>query len=163
MSNIFLYHSDVEGSCADENHKNWIDVNYVSWGSKRLITSTSSTRGDRESSNTIVTDLTLYKRMDRATAKLFLLACCGKGSEIKIHLSKTGDGRGAGVYMEYILKNAIISEYSMAAKANNNRRPLEELTISFIGVEAKYTQYDNDGIAQAPIAVGFDTATNTTL
>lgn len=35
------------------------------------------------------------------------------------------------------------------------------MTISFLDAEVKYTPYDEDGNALAPIAVAFDTATNT--
>lgn len=63
--------------------------------------------------------------------------------------------------MEYTLKNAIISDYHVSGSKLNPNRPLEHITISFTEVEVKYTPYDEDGNAQAPIAVGFDTATNT--
>lgn len=163
MSNIFLFHPDARGETSDKHHTDWIDVDYISWGSQRLITSSTSTQGDRESSNTIITDLTLHKRMDRATAKLFILACCGGGKEIKIHLTKTGSGEGSETYMEYTLQNALISHYEMATKASSMRRPMEEIKISFVGLQMKYITYDNDNQSLAPIAVGFDTATNTKI
>lgn len=163
MSNIFLFHSDAEGESTDSGHNGWIDVNYVKWGNTRRITSNTSTQGDRESSNTIISDLTIFRQADKATPKLFLLACCGTGSEIKVHFTKTGTGQGADVFMEYVLKNAIVSEYSIAAKAQGRFRPTERLTISFVGLEKKYTPFDENGNAQAPLAVGFDTATNTVL
>ena len=78
-----------------------------------------------------------------------------------IHLAKTGSDQGADVYMEYILHNAIITEYNVTANRNDPHRPYEHITVSFVDLEVKYTPYDEDGHAMAPIAVGFDTATNT--
>ena len=136
MSNIFMFHPDAKGESSDNNHKDWMDIDYISWGSQRLITSSTSTQGDRESSNTIITDLTLHKHMDRATAKLFILACCGGGKEIKLHLSKTGAGNESDIYMEYILQNAIISHYDVAVKASSPFRPTEMIKISFVAIES---------------------------
>lgn len=159
---IFMYIDGINGESSDSGHKDWIDIRSISWGTGRKITSETSTRGDRESSNTKITDLTFKKFMDKATAKLFIEACCGVGKTIKIHLTKTGSGTGADVYMEYTLHNAIISDYKMAAWDDDIDRPIEKLKISFVKMETRYTPFDEDGIATAPIAVAFDTATNTT-
>ena len=163
MSNIFIKIPGITGDCSDKNHSGWILAKIIEWGSSRQITSSTSTQGDRESSNAIISDLTFYKNMDKATAALFLAACCSTGKDIEIHITKTGAGDGGDVYMVYVLKSAIISHYEMAAKASSRYRPMEEIKISFVGIEVKYTPYDEDNIPLAPIAVGFDTSTNTRL
>lgn len=63
--------------------------------------------------------------------------------------------------MEYILKNALISQYDVGGDEDDIKRPLETITISFTEIEVKYTPYDEDGNAMSPLAGGFDTATNT--
>ena len=99
--------------------------------------------------------------MDSATPALFIESCCGRGKDIVIQLTKTGTGHGADVYLEYTLKNALISGYEVDVHTQDDRRPLEMITISFVDVELRYTPYDDAGNALPPIAVGFDTATNT--
>lgn len=157
----FILMDGVQGESSDVGHKDWIDVESWRWGAGRQITSHTSTRGDRESSNATISDLHITKLMDSASPKIFIDACCGRGREMKIHLTKTGTGGGADVFMEYTLKNAIISDYQVSGSKSNPNRPLEHITISFVEVEVKYIPYDEDGNAQAAIAVGFDTATNT--
>jgi len=151
----------INGESADSNHKNWMDVQTIQWGVARQITSSTSTMNDRESSNAVITDLHVTRSMDSSTPQMFIESCCGKGKDITIHLTKTGSGTGADVFMEYKLKNALISAYDVAGDTNDTDRPTENITISFIDVEVKYTPYDEDGNALAAIAVGFDTATNT--
>ena len=73
---IFLYIPGVKGETKDANHAGWIDIDEFSTGTQRLITSNSSTRGDRESSNTTTQDFFLTKRMDSASPKLFIDSCC---------------------------------------------------------------------------------------
>lgn len=158
---IFMNYEGIKGEASDQRHKDWIDVETWRWGVDRQITSSTSTRGDRESSNATITDLHITKLMDKSSSKLFIESCCGIGKEVKLHLTKTGSGGGADVYMEYTLKNALISHYSVGGASQDTKRPTESITISFVEVEAKYIPYDEDGNAEAAIAVGFDTATNT--
>jgi len=158
---ILLHYEGIEGETSDNNHKGWIDI--ASWmlGTKRDITSNTSTKGDRESSNARISDLKINKYMDSATLGLFLESCCGKGKTVKLRLTKTGTGDGSDVFMEYILENAIISEYDVGGDEEDTKRPLETITISFVAVQVRYTPYDEKGNAMAPMAGGFDTATNT--
>ena len=158
---VFLNYEGIKGESSDDGHKDWIDVDSWEWGTTRQITSSTSTQGDRESSNATISDLKITKKMDSSSNRLFMESCCGTGKTVKLHLSKTGTGSGADVYMEYTLKNALISHYHVGGISGDIDRPSETITISFVEVEAKYIPYDEDGNATAPDAVGFDTASNT--
>lgn len=92
---------------------------------------------------------------------IFIESLCGTGKDVVIHHTKTGAGSGADVYLEITLKNALINKFSFASKDKSPTRPMEAISISFVEMNVKYTPYDEDGNAMAPIAVGFDTATNT--
>jgi len=158
---IFMNYEGIKGEASDPAHKDWVDITGWKFDITRAITSSTSTRGDRESSNANIGDLIVTKYTDAATPKLFIESCCGTGKDVILHLTKTGAGSGADVYMEIILKNALITNFSLGGKSESATRPQEALSISFVDIEIKYTNYDENGIAQSPVAVGFDTATNT--
>lgn len=157
---IFLYREGIQGEVSDSGYTGWMDILTFTWNVNRKITSATSTQGDRESANAVIGDLKITRLMDKATPKIFIEAACGMGKEVKLVQTKTGTGTGAQAFIEYTLKNAIISRYEVIA-INDDVRPREEITISFVDVEVKYTAFDEDGNAEAPIAVGFNTATNT--
>lgn len=157
----FLKYGNVKGESSDSGHKGWIDITAWKFDIARAITSATSTKGDRESSNAEIGDLILSKHTDSSTPKLFIESCCGTGQDVTLHLTKTGAGSGADVYMEFILKNALISNFALSGNDKSARRPQEVIAISFVEIEIKYIQHDEDGNAMAPVAVGFDTATNT--
>jgi type VI secretion system secreted protein Hcp len=157
----FLYIEGVPGEVSDANFSGWLDIRGWGWGTQRNITSNTSTQGDRESANATIKDLTIRRFMDKATPKLFIEACCGRGKEIKLVQTKTGTGSGADVFIEYTFRNALISNYEVKANTKSPARPSENITISFVDLDVKYTQYDEDGNPEAPVAVGFNTATNT--
>ena len=112
---IFVNHPKFKGEASDKNHKDFLDVDIIKWGVSRAITSSTSTQGDRESSNATISDLTLYRYMDKASPYVFIHSCCGAGNDVEIFLTKTGAGQGSEDYMVYKLKNALISHYSIQA------------------------------------------------
>lgn len=161
---IFMKREGVVGECSDKNHKGYVDIKSIRWGVSREITSSTSTRGDRESSNATISDLFITRRMDKSTPKLFLESCCGTGNDVEIYLTKTGVGDGSDVFMVYTLKNALFSQYKITAKNKSQGfRPLEEIKVSFSSMTLKYIQYDENNNLVRPLAVGFDTKTNTKL
>ena len=157
---IFFKREGIVGESSDSNHKNWVDIEDLEWGVSRQITSSTSTQGDRESSNAIISDLKLSKFMDKSTPKFFIEACCGRGKDITLELTKTGSGGGSDTYIQYILHNALVSSFITEHINDSGFRPVEEIKISFTSMEMKYIAYDEDGNTLAPEAVGFDSKTN---
>lgn len=166
---IHLLISDIAGESSDANHRDWIDLLEIKFATDRRIASASSTWGDRESSNAEFSELAARKFVDSSTPALFLEACCGRGRQIVIDVTKTGTGRGADTFTRYTLKNAIISGYHVEhvdlskSSCADIIRPVETLTISFSALEIQYTPFDQDGAALSPFAVGFDTSTNSRI
>lgn len=157
---IFLQYEGISGESSDKDHSDWVDIDSWSWDVNRKITSRPSTRGDRESSNAEISDLILTKKMDASSNQFFLESCYGRGKTATLHITKTGSGGGADVYMEYTFSNCLITHYAISGNGQDIGRPTEEIHISFVEVSAKYTQYDEDNILHSPNAVGFNTATN---
>ncbi|MBI3898081.1 MAG: type VI secretion system tube protein Hcp [Gammaproteobacteria bacterium] len=110
----------TQGRVADQGHAGgeWIAIDYWNWGTRRKITSASSTRFDRESTTVQITDLWIGRRMDSATQSIVLAACCGTGVTATLRLTKTGTGSGADVFAEYVFRNSLISQY----KTRKSRR-----------------------------------------
>ncbi|PCH59814.1 MAG: hypothetical protein COC05_05965 [Gammaproteobacteria bacterium] len=157
---IFVKYDGIIGQVSDAGHKGWMNMHQLRWSLGRLITSAPSTRGDRESSNTEATDVMMTRLVDDATPALFAEACCGKGKDVEIHLTKTGKGDGAEVYMAYRLKNCLISKYAVSCSARHKNRPTELIKISFTHIEVRYTSFDDKGIPITSASKGFDMATN---
>ena len=157
---IFMALPNVQGSAGDAGHAGWLPIETIEWGVQRELAAPSGRRGGREASNAQFHELTLRRPSDRATPALILSACCGRGQTVTLRLTRTGDGTGAEPYAEYVLHNALVSEYTVRARSRGDARPLETLRISFTEVEMKYVGQDADGTAVAPVVVGFDSTRN---
>ncbi len=161
---IFVNYEGIKGESSDSGHKDWIDAKSISWGVLRQITSNTSTKGDRESSNATISDITLFKYMDKASPKIFIETCCGTGKNVLIDMTKTGQGQGSDTYIRYKLYNALLSNYHVRYnQRKSSTRPIEVITISFAKLQMKYMPYDDDGLIVAPIATGFDYTNNMKL
>ncbi len=157
---MHLFIPGIKGESTDPDHKDWIDIESFSWGVNRTLNSNSSTKGDREVGNAQISDLHIVRNMDSSTSKLFLDACCGKGKEIKLELTKTGTGSGSETYMKYVFTNAVISNYTVNGTSSDTSHPTETITIAFIKVDMSYNTHDDDGVQCSSESVGFCTATN---
>ncbi|MCH8504347.1 MAG: type VI secretion system tube protein Hcp [Ectothiorhodospiraceae bacterium] len=159
---ILMEYGSIQGETTDTSHSGWLDIEEINFdGVKRRITSKASTSHDRESANSEFSEIVLIRHMDKASPGLFLEACQGRGKELILHLTKTSStGAGADTYLQYVLKNAIISGYEVMASRYSRCRPAEQLTVSFTCMELRYTPYDDEGKALAPVAVGYDPTTH---
>ncbi|HYF98340.1 MAG TPA: type VI secretion system tube protein Hcp, partial [Coxiellaceae bacterium] len=79
--------------------------------------------------------------------------------EIKIDICQTGSSLIP--YMQYILRNVIISGYNV--EADHEFYPLEKLQLSFDRIEMRYTPFDEQNQAQSPIPAAYDLKRATAL
>ncbi|WP_223669974.1 Hcp family type VI secretion system effector, partial [Kangiella shandongensis] len=106
---IFMNYDGIKGEATAKGHEDWIDVLSLDWGVQRGITARVGTSKDREATSADVSELRITKYMDNTTPYLFKEACVGKGKQVQLHLTKTGDTLEN--YMEYNLKDCMISGY----------------------------------------------------
>lgn len=64
---IFVKYDGIQGESSDSNHKGWMDVKSCNFDISRAITSATSTKGDRESSNAEIDDIIITRYTDSAT------------------------------------------------------------------------------------------------
>lgn len=148
---IFMNYEGINGEVTAKGHEKWIDLISMDWGVNRGISAATGTSKDREATSTTVNAVTITKLMDETTPLLFTEACVGKGKQVKIDLTKTGDNLDN--YMEYTLSDVMISGYSVQT---GGERPVETITLSFTKVEMKYTPYDDNHKSTAAISAGYD-------
>jgi len=158
---IFMHIEGIEGSVTDQHYQGWFNILKIKWRTHRKIASSVGV-GYRRSGNSSFSELTLIRRADKATPQLFMEACSGcMGKNVTIHLTKTGQNKNT--YLEYSLKNVLVSRYRTMAHEDDVAQPNEKISLSFSAIELKYIPYDANGKIQSPLIVGFDLATNTVL
>jgi type VI secretion system secreted protein Hcp len=50
---VFMNYEGIQGESSDKNHKGWMDIESWSWGTRRKITSVTSTQRKRSTNPTL--------------------------------------------------------------------------------------------------------------
>lgn len=151
---IYMKIDGIDGNVTAKGHEKWIEVNDVSFGTGRGITSAKpGNQSNREASIPSFSEVSVTKAMDETTPKLFVESCIGKAKKIEIHLCRSGDNIGS--YMEYTLTDALIGSYSVSGDSSKTH-PSERLSLNFSKIEMKYIPYKDDNTAGSPVPGGYD-------
>lgn len=144
----------IKGNVTEDGHKDWIELNSAQWGVGRGISSPTGASANRESSAPSVSEITVTKLTDAASAKLLNEALQGEGKKVIIDFCKTDAGK-LEVYMTFTLENTMISGFSISSGGD---RPMESLSLNFTKVEYKHTPMGAAADTGSPETVTYDLA-----
>ena len=151
MSNekIYMTFGYIKWEVTETNHKNWVELDSIEFSTVRSATQETG-NPKRNIGAPSISKITITKNMDNSTPSLFLEAISGNGQNCVIRYLK-----GANVYMEYKLENALISKY-VQHKLKDETGAHEEIQISFTTIKTVYTPYDVTGRKGTPMASGYN-------
>jgi type VI secretion system secreted protein Hcp len=129
----------IPGESTDKTHRDWIEIQSSGFDARREIS--SSPGGARESSRPQIAEITLTKRLDRASPALFAAAAAGKEPYplVKLDLNAASTRPIARVELE----NVLVSGQTFAAAADGSDRPTETITLNFTKITYTYLLPDS--------------------
>jgi type VI secretion system secreted protein Hcp len=152
---IYVKIDGIDGDATHDKHKSWLDVESLQWGVGRAVMTPSGSAQNREASEPAISEVTLTKKMDRASANLFKEACTGNaGKKVTIDLVTTSSP--GLTYMTYELTNALVSGYSVSTGGD---RPSESVSLNFTKIEMKYTTFDSKNNPAQNYPASYDLST----
>src|SRR3974390_1943589 len=102
----------IKGDATQQKHTDWIEVTSVQFGVGRGIHTAVGHAQNREASEPSVSEVTISKPLDSASAMLFQESLKGnEGKTVKLDFVRT-DKEGGVVYLQVILTNPLISGFS---------------------------------------------------
>jgi type VI secretion system secreted protein Hcp len=132
----YLKFDGVDGEATDQDHKDWINLLSFSHSITRDDTSSGSTR---TRASATLGDVVVVKELDKSSPKIAESALVGKTfPKIEFHLTSS-----AGTYLQYELKNVMVTSYSISGDADD--RPTEEISLNFEEIKVTYTEMDSQG------------------
>ncbi len=149
---IYLQYDGIEGEVTAKGHEKWIEIQTLSWGVGRAISTPVGSSAKRESSAPSVSELVLTKQTDKASPKIFAESTVGQAKPSVIEFVETGPDFQE-VFLRFELTDTLISGYSLSSGGD---RPSENLSLNFTKVEMKYTPYNEQHKALSPIPAGYD-------
>jgi type VI secretion system secreted protein Hcp len=151
----FLMLDGIKGESADSKHKNEIDIESFSWGVSQ--TGAGHSGSGSGSGKVDVHDITIQKKMDKASPLLMLACCNGKHiSKGKLTLRKAGET--ALEYLTMDLENVLVSNYQVAG---SGEVPSESISLNFVKIKTEYWTQTDKGAKGENAAYSWDVSQNT--
>ena len=142
----YLKIGDIKGESTDDGHKDWINLLSVS----QAISRDSSGHSSRAAHKASFGDIVVVKEVDASTPKLQESIAVGKHIPVvildftKIFADREGTAQQQP-YLQYELKNVMITSYSLSGDAQSDSVPTEQISLNFEEIKVTYTQYDEHG------------------
>jgi len=154
---IYMKFGSITGDVTESSHTQWIELHSMQWGIGRGVSSSTGSSADRESSAPSVSEITVTKVNDAASAGLLSEALQGDGSQgasVQIDLVRTDKGK-LTIYQTLMLTNVIISGFSTSSGGD---RPTESLSLNFTKIAVTDTPMGADGSTGSPSTTTYDLA-----
>jgi type VI secretion system secreted protein Hcp len=141
---LYMKYGKIEGEVSESGHEGWIAIDSASFGVNRSTTvEVGSGQEKRHRDQPSVSDLQVSRTYDKSSPLLFNEAVVGKPQNVKIHFLEPADAPDAApnVYLEYDLRNCLVSAYSVGGGGGG---ATESLGLNFTAINIQYTAYDKE-------------------
>lgn len=147
---IFLKVDGITGSAQEANHKQWIPLDSLQFGTSRNVNARTGGGIQREFSAPTITDVTITKPLDVSSGPIFREAVTGSQTKTWT-IDITATGQGSQTLLEYVLNEVLVSNYHISSVGD---QPIESLTLSFTKIQANFTPPGG-----SPVRVQYDIGT----
>lgn len=173
----YLKIDGIPGEALDDKHKDWIEVLDYQYGATQATSATASSSGGGSSERVNLSDLTIRKYVDKASAKAFESCCKGQHiKEVVLNINRAGGDKMT--YLTITLEEVIISAVNFLGqqkttttpgtsdKAGDNANdksdlPMEEIKFNFARIKTTYTQQSRaNGQGGGNVTGGWDRSLN---
>ena len=155
---IYMEYDGIKGNVTAEGYKDHVGVASFSFGVGRAISMEPGNISNREATRPSISEITITKEMDNASAALFKESVTGAaGKKVKLHFVHTGADK-VEEFCTYELENCLVSSYSVSADGGDGA-PYENITLSFSKVLVNHVDADSTNKGGSPNRVGYDLET----
>lgn len=161
---VYVLHEGVKGNVTAEGFKDHYKAESFSFAVNRNLSMATGSTSNRESDNPTLSEVVLTKFADNSATELFKDAVGGgkgaQGKQVVIKFVQTGS-KGDEVFMEYTLKNAMVSSYSVSASGSD--QAMEVISLNYTEIMISFSDFDSSNKQASPQRVGYNIEKTTVL
>jgi type VI secretion system secreted protein Hcp len=155
---MFLKIDGIPGESRDDKQKNEIDL--ISWEWEMTQSGTMHEGGGGGGGKVSVSDLTLTKKVDKATTAIMSHCCSGKHiKQVDLYVRKAG-GDAQVEYLKIKMEEVIVTSYRTGGNKDELDRILEHVSLNFAKYVTTYTEQTKEGTAGPSSEQGWNMAEN---
>ena len=149
----FLKIGSLQGESQASKHKNEVELLSWSWGASNPTTVTGSGMSTGKVS---MSDITITKRVDKASPKLLELLVTGKHvSDATLYCQKSTGGKTPQDYLTIKLKEVYVSSYQTGGSSGDDLGS-ESVTLTYGNINYDYKEQKPDGTLTSAGNIEYD-------
>jgi len=150
QAGAYMKLGDIKGEATAPGFEEWSDMLSVDWGIHRpVISGAGSTR---QRSSATLSDVVCVKELDKASPKIMEAIATGVVfPTVSIHLTRNNAAGGTVTYVEYEMKNVMVTKWTTSGGASGDPRPTEQVSLNFEEIKMIYTEYAPDGTSKGKV------------
>ena len=153
---IYIEWEGIKGNVTADGYKDHLSVDQFGFGVARGISMDVGNCANREASRPSFSEVVLSKAADNSCTSIFQEATsAAEGKKVTIKFVQTGTEK-VTEYMTYTLTDCLVSGYNVSANAEGD--PVENINLSFSGIEINYLDFDATNKGSSPQRVGYNLA-----
>ncbi len=140
-SAAYMKLGDIKGESTEQSHKEWILLESMSSSIHRSVPE-GAKDNERSRGQTTLGDVLVVRQLDKSSVKL--QEACANGTfykEVEIHFCTQVKNKQEP-YLKYLLKDVIVSSYSVHGNAMGSPLPTEQVSLTYTAVEWTYIVID---------------------
>jgi len=147
----YLKIGDIKGESVDEGHKDWINLLSVSNGITRPMAA-GAHGSTRHRSSATFGDVNCVKEVDASTPKLQEAVADGTSyPKVLIDLTTSSEGGKRLPYLQWELKQARVTSYSVSGATDGSTPPIEQISLNFEEIKVTYDKLGKDNKSQGKV------------
>ena len=148
---IYMKYGGLKGAVTTEGFKDWIELSSFSWSANRAIHSAAGHTHSREHSAPSLSEVTVKKKTDLSSPKLFLESVAGKlDNKVTLKFTTTVKGK-TETFLTYDLTGCGLGGYSVTSEGE---MPNESLRLNYTTITKTLSDPATAGAPRE--AVGYD-------
>ncbi len=158
QSDLYLLVDGIPGDSQEKDHRDWIDAFAFHWGISRPG-QLFPVEGRPPTPVANHADLTIVKRIDKSSPKLFLFCCSGSHiPRVKFEIMRIGE-RPSRILL-YELEDVIVTSVKPVGATLESSYLMEEVAFNYAQIKVSYTGVRPDGTLEHEITAGWDRQEN---
>lgn len=154
----FLKIEGVDGEATDDKHKKEIDLESWSWGVTQQ--GTSSYGGGGGAGKATFNDLSISKKTDASSHRLFLACATGEHFKKAVFTARKAGGQQQE-YLKITLTDLLVTSFQESGSGESSDVvPLEQVSLNYSKIEFSYKPQKADGTLDAEKKAGYDLKLN---
>ena len=142
----YIKFDKIEGESQVKGMEKTIEIYSFSWGASNPVSAHTSGGGGLSAGKVSISDFSMTKKVDKASAALFQACCLGTNfDKVTVTMRKAGGEGGQAPFLIYDFYKVMVSSVQWGGSSGGDDTPTENVSFAFGKLEITYNTINEKG------------------